>query len=115
MSYYDTSYPPSLWAPKPPPVIPATGANAGIPGVWTPANSDAPRTVADLQAGNPNAVIANPLTAWTTGQYVQTKEAGSTGQAHWTGTVWIGGIVAEVEEPQTFTAIPVDEVPQSDE
>lgn len=89
-TYYDTSYPPSLW--EAPPVVPATGATAGIPGSWTPAGSTPPASVAALIAGVPNAVTASPLTAWTLGQYVQTGTAGTTGQAHWNGTAWVAGV-----------------------
>ena len=81
----ERSYPPSVWRP---PVVPATGAVAGIPGTWTPAGSTPPATVAALIAGTPNPVTATPATAWTVGQYVQTATAGTTGRAHWTGTAW---------------------------
>lgn len=91
MTYYDTSYPPSLWAPPPEPPEPATGATAGIPGAWTPSGSAPPATVADLIAGVPNAVVASPVTAWTIGQYVQTATAGTGGRAYWNGTAWVGG------------------------
>lgn len=69
----------------------ASGANAGIPGSWTPAGSTPPSTVANLQAGIPVTVVASPATAWTTGQYVQTGTAGAPGEACWTGTGWVGG------------------------
>lgn len=88
-TYYDTSYPPSLW--EGPPVVPATGATAGVPGSWTPVGSQPPANVANLAAGVPNAVVASPATAWTLGQYVQTQTVGTTGRAHWTGTAWVSG------------------------
>jgi len=118
MGYYDQSYPPSLWAP----VIPATGANAGIPGTWTPAGCEPPATVADLIGGIPNAVVANPATAWTTGQFMQTATKGTNGRATWSGTNWVGGVAPdpeEVPEPQSeppaeYTAVPVTEIPPSD-
>jgi len=72
--------------------VAATGATAGLPGSWTPSGSNAPATVADLQGGVPNAVVASPTTGWTTGQYVQTKTAGAAGRATWTGTGWVGGV-----------------------
>lgn len=108
--YYDTSYPPSVWTPPEPPVIPSTGATAGIPGTWTPAGSTPPATVAALIAANP-AVVASPTTAWTVGQYVQTGTVGAPGQAHWSGTAWVGGVAPVVEEtePQSFAAVAVDE------
>jgi hypothetical protein len=74
------------------PAGPATGATAGLPGSWTPAGSTPPASLADLQAGVPNAVTASPATAWTTGQYVQTATAGAAGQATWTGSAWVGGM-----------------------
>lgn len=66
----------------------ATGATAGTPGTWTPGGSVPPATVADLSA---SSIVASPATAWTTGQYVQTGEAGSAGEASWSGSSWVGG------------------------
>jgi hypothetical protein len=105
--YYDTSYPPQVlsnWNP-------ATGATAGIPGTWTPAGSNPPKTVTDLAQGKPVTVTASPTTVWTTGQYVQTQTAGSAGRATWSGTDWVGG-VAPLAEEGFGAPIPVDEVPQ---
>jgi hypothetical protein len=70
---------------------PATGANAGSPGLWTPSGATPPTSVANLIAGVPGTVVASPNTAWTTGQYVQTGTAGSPGQAYWSGSAWVGG------------------------
>lgn len=70
---------------------PATGATAGIPGVWTPPYSTPPDNFADLDAGDPVTVVASPTSAWTTGQYVQTLVTGATGQAHWGGAAWLSG------------------------
>lgn len=95
--YYNESYPPSVWAP---PLTPSTGATAGIPGAWTPAGSQAPASVAALVAA---PVVATPATAWTTGQYVQTRTSGAAGRATWTGSAWVGGVspLATIEpEPQ---------------
>jgi hypothetical protein len=86
--YYDQSYPPSIYAPPEPPVVPATGATAGIPGAWTPAGSTPPADVAALQG---SGIVASPATPWTTGQYVQTATIGLPGRACWTGTDWVGG------------------------
>lgn len=61
----------------------ATGATAGTPGSFTPANSYGPEDLAGL-----SGTTASPTTAWTTGQYV-TLGDGST--AHWTGTAWAAG------------------------
>lgn len=63
----------------------ATGATAGTPGMWTPTGSAPPADLADLQA---SAVVANPATAWLTGQYV--RPADNT-HAHWTGSAWALG------------------------
>lgn len=86
--YYDESLPAILYRP------PSTGATAGTPGTFTPANTKPPASVADLIAGKPNAVTASPATAWTTGQYVQTRTAGAAGQANWNGTAWVSGVHA---------------------
>jgi hypothetical protein len=72
-------------------VTPANAADAGTPGTWQPAGSTPPTDVASLQAGNPNAVTANPTTVWTTGQYVQTQAAGAPGEAFWDGDSWAAG------------------------
>jgi hypothetical protein len=67
-------------APAPPPA--ATGADAGIPGSFTPSGSSA----YDLAAMA--TVTANPTTAWTSGQYVV---LGDTTRAYWDGTAWVTG------------------------
>ena len=85
--YYDQSYPPSLWEDTTPPVVPATGATAGIPGTWTPPGSTPPASVATI-----GAVTASPTTPWTTGQFVQTATAGAAGRATWSGSGWVGGV-----------------------
>jgi hypothetical protein len=69
----------------------STGATAGTPGAFTPANSDPPDSPAKLIAAQPNAVTASPATAWTSGQYVQTGTSGTAGRAHWNGTAWVAG------------------------
>lgn len=65
----------------------ATGATAGIPGEWTPTDSYAPETLTDLQTASP-AIVASPLTAWTTGQYMV---LGDDSEAHWDGDSWESG------------------------
>jgi hypothetical protein len=82
--YYEQSYPPSLWAG--PPVIPATGATAGIPGTFTPPGSTPPANVAGM-----TGIVASPATPWTSGQFVQTLTAGAAGRASWSGTNWVSG------------------------
>jgi hypothetical protein len=63
----------------------ATGATAGTPATWTPADSYAPETFAALTTANPTA---SPNTAWTAGQYVV---LGDDSEAHWNGTAWAAG------------------------
>jgi hypothetical protein len=61
----------------------ATGATAGIPGAWTPANADPPNKFQNM-----NAITASPATAWTTGQYVT---LGDGSFAYWGGAAWTSG------------------------
>jgi hypothetical protein len=88
------------------PAVPATGATAGTPGTWTPPGSQPPATLVDLMSGVPNVVTASPATAWSAGQYVQTRTAGAPGEGTWTGSAWVGGR-APAFDPGTVT---VDEV-----
>lgn len=69
------------------PIIRATGATAGAPGTWTPANSYAPYALADLQGATP-PIVASPTAAWTAGQHVVLGDAS---KAHWSGTAWAAG------------------------
>ena len=64
---------------------PATGATAGIPGTYTPANSYGP---ADFEELSTSSLTADPETAWTAGQRIVLRD-GST--AHWDGTDWVEG------------------------
>jgi hypothetical protein len=66
--------------------VAATGATAGVPGLWTPSGATPPADVASI-----GGVVAQPVTAWTTGQYVQTGTAGSAGEGHWDGDSWEPG------------------------
>jgi hypothetical protein len=104
--YYDESLPAVLY------LAPSTGATAGSPGSFTPANTKAPASVEALIAGSPNVVVASPLTAWTTGQYVQTRTAGVAGRANWSGTAWVAGahaLMAEAQSSDEPDASPVDD------
>lgn len=65
--------------------VEATGATAGSPGSFTPANSYGPANFAELEDAT---LTKNPSTAWTTGQRIVLRD-GST--AHWTGTAWAAG------------------------
>ena len=65
---------------------PATGATAGSPGTWTPPGSTPP-----ADATGATAVVADPTTAWTVGQYVQGSTAGAPGEMYWNGTSWVAG------------------------
>lgn len=71
-----------------PAVGPATGANAGAPGAFTPTNAVRPYDIEELQTDNP---LANPATAWTAGQYVI---LGDGSEAHWDGDSWEEGRAA---------------------
>jgi hypothetical protein len=64
--------------------VAATGATAGIPGFFTPSGASVPANMAGL-AG----LTASPNTAWTTGQYVITRDLLA---SHWTGTAWAAGL-----------------------
>lgn len=101
--YYDESLPAVLY------LKPSTGATAGTPGSFTPANTKAPASVEALIAGSPNTVTASPATAWTTGQYVQTRTAGVAGRANWTGTAWASGAHALMADAQSVEVSPVDD------
>lgn len=63
----------------------ATGATAGAPGLFTPANSDGPDNLAALQA---SGVVASPATAWTTGQYIELDDGT---HAYWDSNSWEAG------------------------
>jgi hypothetical protein len=63
--------------------VAATGATAGAPGAFTPAGAAVPANLAALAA-----VIANPNTAWATGENVVLGDAST---AHWDGTAWAAG------------------------
>lgn len=63
--------------------VAATGATAGEPGSFTPADSYPPDTLAGM-----STVTASPNTAWATGEYVT---IGDGSEAHWTGSAWAAG------------------------
>ena len=65
--------------------VEATGATAGTPGTYTPANSYGPYDLAELQA---SSITASPNTAWTTGQSIVLRDGS---RAHWTGSAWAAG------------------------
>jgi hypothetical protein len=73
---------------------PANTATAGIPGSFGPLGSTPPASPAALISGTPVVVSANPTTAWTVGQYVQTALSGTTGRAYWNGTAWVQGVAS---------------------
>lgn len=66
----------------------STGATAGAPGSWTPADSTPPANAAEATS---RGVTASPSTGWTTGQYVQGSTAGAGGEMNWSGTAWVAG------------------------
>jgi hypothetical protein len=63
----------------------ATGATAGMPATLTPANSYPPADLADATGD----FVASPLTAWTTGQYVDLEDGT---KAYWDGDSWVAGV-----------------------
>ena len=65
--------------------VPATGAAQGTPATLSPTNSYAPENLAALIAGEPNAVVASPTTAWEAGRYILLADGS---RARWTGTAW---------------------------
>lgn len=65
----------------------ATGATAGSPGTYTPVDAYPPADFADLTDGTP-VVVANPATAWTTGQHIVLED---NSHAYWNGTAWVAG------------------------
>lgn len=62
----------------------ATGATAGTPGSWT-GGAEVPVDLAGTIAAG---IVANPLTAWTTGQRVVTRNSSL---IHWNSTAWVAG------------------------
>lgn len=62
----------------------ATGATAGTPGTWT-GGTEVPVNLAGVIAA---AIVANPLTAWTTGQRVVTRDGSL---INWNSTNWVAG------------------------
>jgi hypothetical protein len=104
---WDESYPPSIFVPPVPPVIPVTGVVAGTPGAFAPANATIP---ADIVALRSDPVVGDagtnkPGAAWTTGQYVV---LGNNAHTYWDGTTWQAGdapVVVEEGEgtPETTT------------
>jgi hypothetical protein len=63
----------------------ATGADAGIPGAFTPTGD---RPAADLAEMTSLGIIADPLTLWTVGQSVVTLD---TNDVHWDSAAWAAG------------------------
>lgn len=59
---------------------PATGADAGTPGTYTPDNSYGPEDFASI-----TGLTASPTTAWTPGQHIVLRDGSL---AHWDGTAW---------------------------
>lgn len=103
---WDESYPPSVFGPLVPPVIPITGVTAGTPGTFVPANATLPANLAALQAhsvvGNAGTNKPGPV-PWTVGQFVVLGDAS---QAHWNAAWAVGAapvvFVEDVEDvPET--------------
>lgn len=66
--------------------VAATGATAGTPGSFTPANSYGPANLAGM-----TGITASPNTNWTSGQYVVLRDGSF---ANWNGSAWVAGIHA---------------------
>lgn len=64
--------------------VPATGATAGIPGIYTPANSYGPANFASI-----GALVASPASAWTVGQHIVLRDGS---KAYWNGSAWTVGV-----------------------
>jgi len=80
------------------PPAPATGATAGVPGVWTPPGSAVPADIAAVRAAN---IVASPATAWTVGQHVVM----GAGQTFWDGNSWEPGMAPVVGTTRTLPAM----------
>jgi hypothetical protein len=63
--------------------VPATGAQAGAPGFFTPSGAQTPANEAAL-----TGITATPVTAWSTGSYVITADLLA---SFWNGTAWAAG------------------------
>jgi hypothetical protein len=98
-TYYDQSLPPGILGPPvtPPPASAATEVPGG-PGDFLPSGCETP-TVAQLST---NPVVANPLTAWSTGSHMACTD----GNAFWDGTAWAPGIAADPPLRQAGAAQP---------
>lgn len=68
--------------------VTATGATAGTPGTFTPSGATPPANLAAM-----GTVVANPATAWTTGQYVVRGDTGAAdqGKCYWDSDSWESG------------------------
>lgn len=64
-----------------------TGATAGAPGTWTPADSYAAGSLTELRTASP-AIVASPATAWTAGQHIV---LGDGSHAYWDADSWEAG------------------------
>lgn len=94
VGWFDGSYPPSVLHPVPP-VVPVTGATAGTPGAWVPANAyPLPASVAEA-----NALGLTLGAAWTAGQYVVLANASST-HTYWSGTAFASGNAPAAPPPE---------------
>ena len=69
------------------PILQATGATAGNPGTWTPADSYPPQNLTALTSAAP-PIGATPTAAWAAPEHVLLGDAS---HAHWSGTAWASG------------------------
>lgn len=64
--------------------VPATTANAGLPGTYEPDMAYAPAAFASI-----GALVADPDTEWTIGQYIRLLDDST---AYWDGDAWVAGV-----------------------
>lgn len=97
---WDESYPPSLFVPPAPPVIPVTGVTAGAPGAFAPGNATLPADIAAVRADPVvgTAGTSKPGAAWLTGEYVV---LGNASHAYWDGATWQTGSAPVVAAPES--------------
>lgn len=105
-TWFDESYPPSIY---PDPVVPLTGVTAGTPGAFVPPGAtDVPTSLAELRSSPVvgNTGTSHPSDAWLAGQYVVLNNVSQT-HAYWDGTGWQSGEAPEPEpdpEPEAASS-----------
>ena len=101
-TYYDTSYPPSLWNGGGGPVT--DGRDSASPGDTFTEPAITAENPANAALLGPLGFVADPPTDWTVGQSMTV----TTFAFNWTGSAWAAGASAVVAE----TAVQAPVVPQ---